>query len=130
MILAIGRKAIRTGYHRRQPSSEIQPSERGFRQRIVAPSVGARRDARNDASSFNTLRRTVEVRQRSHRADNTGSRLITEVKWRRALSVLGWETAWEHQMLLTFINIFFLFEQYSTDCIFLMNQGVTNVYFT
>ena len=28
-----------------------------------------------------------------------GSRPITEVKQRRAWLVLGWETAWEHQVL-------------------------------
>ena len=34
-----------------------------------------------------------------YHAENTGSRPITEVKQRRAWSVLGWVTAWEYQVL-------------------------------
>ena len=34
--------------------------------------------------------------QRPYHAERTGSRPITEVKQRRASSVLGWVTAWEH----------------------------------
>ena len=45
-------------------------------------------------------------RQRPYHVENTGSRLITEVKQRWAWLVLGWVTAWEHQVLLL---LFFLF---------------------
>ena len=38
--------------------------------------------------------------QRPYHAESTGSRPITEVKQRRASSVLGWVTAWEHGVLL------------------------------
>ena len=38
--------------------------------------------------------------QRPYHAEHTGSRPITEVKQRRASSVLGWVTAWEHGVLL------------------------------
>ena len=51
-------------------------------------------------------------RQRSYHVESTGSRPIPEVKQRRARLVLGWETAWEHRVLLAnvtfFLNIFFL----------------------
>ena len=40
--------------------------------------------------------------QRPYHAERTGSRPITEVKQRRASSVLGWVTAWEHGVLLAF----------------------------
>ena len=46
--------------------------------------------------------------QRPYHAERTGSRPITEVKQRRARLVLGWETAWEHRVLLAFF-LFFLF---------------------
>ncbi len=36
---------------------------------------------------------------RPYHAEYTGSRLITEVKQRRAWLVLGWVTAWESQVL-------------------------------
>ena len=36
---------------------------------------------------------------RPYHAECTGSRPITEVKQRRAGSVLGWVTAWEHPVL-------------------------------
>ena len=38
-------------------------------------------------------------RLRSYHVENTGSRPITEVKQRQARLVLGWETAWEYQVL-------------------------------
>ena len=41
-------------------------------------------------------------RQRPYHVENTSSRPITEVKQRWAWLVLGWETAWEHQVLLSF----------------------------
>ena len=34
-----------------------------------------------------------------YHVENTGSRLITEVKQRRARLVLGWVTAWEYRVL-------------------------------
>ena len=39
-------------------------------------------------------------RQRPYHVENTSSRPITEVKQRWVWLVLGWVTAWEHQMLL------------------------------
>jgi hypothetical protein len=49
-------------------------------------------------------------RQRPYHVENTGSRPITEVKQRRARSVLGWVTAWEHRVSLAFfvVSHFFL----------------------
>ena len=47
-------------------------------------------------------------RQRPYHGERTGSRPITEVKQRRASSVLGWVTAWEHGVLLA-LNFFFSF---------------------
>jgi hypothetical protein len=41
--------------------------------------------------------------QRPYHVECTGSRQITEVKQRWAWIVLGWETAWEHQVLLAFV---------------------------
>ena len=38
-------------------------------------------------------------RLRPYHVENTGSRPITEVKQRRARSVLGWVTAWEYRVL-------------------------------
>ena len=40
--------------------------------------------------------------QRPYHAECTSSRPITEVKQHWALLVLGWETAWEHRVLLAF----------------------------
>ena len=48
-------------------------------------------------------------RQRPYHAERTGSRPITEVKQRRASSVLGWVTAWEHGVLLALTFLFSLF---------------------
>ena len=45
--------------------------------------------------------------QRPYHAERTGSRPITEVKQRRASSVLGWVTAWEHGVLLA-LNFFLI----------------------
>lgn len=45
---------------------------------------------------------TDTYRQRSYHGEHTGSRPITEVKLRRAWSVLGWVTAWENQVPLAF----------------------------
>ena len=47
------------------------------------------------------------LRQRPYHVENTSSRPITEVKQRWAWLVLGWETAWEHQVLLA---SFFFFQ--------------------
>ena len=41
-------------------------------------------------------------RQRPYHVENTSSRPITEVKQRWARLVLGWVTAWEHWVLLSF----------------------------
>ena len=41
-------------------------------------------------------------RQRPYHAENTSSRPITEVKQHRARLVLGWVTAWEHRVSLSF----------------------------
>src|SRR6266487_1735379 len=40
-------------------------------------------------------------RQRPYHVENTSSRPITEVKQHWAWLVLGWVTAWEHQVLLS-----------------------------
>ena len=48
--------------------------------------------------------------QRPYHAEYTSSRPITEVKQRRAQSVLGWVTAWEHWVLLAFLFSLFSFE--------------------
>ena len=51
--------------------------------------------------------------QRPYHAEYTSSRPITEVKQRRAQSVLGWVTAWEHWVLLALLFLFlFTFVQY------------------
>ena len=42
-------------------------------------------------------------RQRPYHVECTASRPISEVKQRGAWLVLGWVTAWEHQVLLAFI---------------------------
>ena len=46
--------------------------------------------------------RTSVGSQRPYNVESTGSHPNTEVKQRRAWLVLGWVTAWEHQVLLTF----------------------------
>ena len=45
-------------------------------------------------------------RQCSYHGESTSSRPITEVKHRRAWLVLGWVTAWEHHVMLTFPYFF------------------------
>ena len=40
---------------------------------------------------------------RPYHVENAGSRPITEAKQRRAWLVLGWVTAWEYRVLLTFL---------------------------
>ncbi|GBP79316.1 hypothetical protein EVAR_55374_1 [Eumeta japonica] len=65
-----------------------------------------------DAANFGDRTRTGvfsvirNFRQRPYHAEYTGSRPITEVKQRRARSVLGWVTAWEHRVTLApyFLN--------------------------
>ena len=52
---------------------------------------------------------TYISRQRPYHVEYTSSRSITEVKQRRARLVLGWETAWEHWVLLVFF-FFFTFQ--------------------
>ena len=48
-------------------------------------------------------------RLRPYHVECTGSRLITEVKQRRARLVLGWVTAWEHRVQLAHLFFFFSF---------------------
>ena len=43
--------------------------------------------------------------QRPYHVECTASRPISEVKQRWAWLVLGWVTAWEHQVLLAFLHI-------------------------
>ena len=57
--------------------------------------------------------------QRPYHAEYTSSRPITEVKQRRAQSVLGWVTAWEHWVLLAF-----LFWQSIVDLICTFHQQI------
>ena len=61
--------------------------------------------------------------QRSYHVESTASRPISEVKQHRVWLVLGWVTAWEHQMLLALILflLFLLFprtKQYEFVCVF------------
>ena len=50
----------------------------------------------------NSQRMSKNISQRPYHAECTSSRPITEVKQHWALLVLGWETAWEHRVLLAF----------------------------
>ena len=61
--------------------------------------------------TFKVYKRTflAVCRQRPYHVESTGSRPITEVKQRRARLVLGWVTAWEHQVLLATFFFFFFF---------------------
>ena len=54
------------------------------------------------------------LRERSYHVENTSSRPITEVKQRRAWLVLGWVTAWEHHVMLTFFLFFIIVSLRST----------------
>ena len=62
--------------------------------------------ARVVTSSFMLQIKEVKMdwfrRQRPYHAENTSSRPITEVKQHRARLVLGWVTAWEHRVSLSF----------------------------
>ena len=58
-------------------------------------------DSKDQGNFINTLR------QRPYHVEYTSSRSITEVKQHRARLVLGWETAWEHRVLLAFYFFFF-----------------------
>ena len=68
-------------------------------------------------------------RQRPYHVENTASRPISEVKQRRVWSVLGWVTAWEHQMLLAFFfnelmcSAIFLLRIFVFTWIFLLTYG-------
>ena len=53
------------------------------------------------------MRASNSFRQRPYHAESTGSRPITEVKQRWARLVLGWVTAWEPRVTLTFSFAFF-----------------------
>ena len=55
-------------------------------------------------NNFVVMRANFDLssRQRPYHVENTSSRPITEVKQRWARLVLGWETAWEPLVLLSF----------------------------
>ena len=57
---------------------------------------------------------TYISRQRPYHVEYTSSRSITEVKQRRARLVLGWETAWEHRVLLAFYFLVLQLECFQT----------------
>ena len=61
-------------------------------------------------SQYSTAIFTFISRQRPYHVEYTSSRSITEVKQRRARLVLGWETAWEHRVLLAFYFFVIQFE--------------------
>ena len=54
-----------------------------------------------EVSKYLSLNFHPTFRQRPYHVEHTSSRSITEVKQRWAWLVLGWETAWEHQVLLS-----------------------------
>ena len=58
---------------------------------------------------YDILIQAIVCRQRPYHVENTGSRLITAVKKRRAWLVLGWVTAWEHHVLLALFFFSFFF---------------------
>ena len=63
-------------------------------------------------------------RQRPYHVECTASRPISKVKQRRVWSVLGWVTAWEHQMLLAFFfNAIFLLRVFVLTWIFSLSYG-------
>ena len=70
-------------------------------------SVGPGRAPRGCRHSIYTARQPAVCRQRPYHAENTSSRPITEVKQHRARLVLGWVTAWEHRVPLSFYHIIF-----------------------
>ncbi len=72
----------------------------GLRLQILA---GSSVQNRKKCRKFNHF--TYVWRQRPYHAETTGSHLNTEVKQRRAQLVPGWETAWEHWVLLTFSKL-------------------------
>ena len=74
------RRRPRRAHGRRTRRARARPSQR--------PTLATRREATSDV-------------QRSYHVESTGSRPITEVKRRRARSVLGRVTAWEHRVSLT-----------------------------
>ena len=57
---------------------------------------------------------------RPYHVENTSSRPITEVKQHWALLVLGWETAWEHRVLLAFL---FWFSSQLSTCNMMIMAG-------
>ena len=62
-----------------------------------------------DGTSWHDIKKGIfnsSSRQRPYHVENTSSRPITEVKQRWAWLVLGWETAWEHQVLLSFLFLY------------------------
>ena len=68
---------------------------------------------------------TSHSRQRPYYVENTGSRPITEVKQHWAWLVLGWETAWEHQVLLSFLFFFPLVLSFAAVAELKLKEGNT-----
>ena len=60
-------------------------------------------------------RPNADCRQRPYHAENTSSRPITEVKQHRARLVLGWVTAWEHRVSLSF-SLHIIYSVRSSAC--------------
>ena len=61
----------------------------------------------------------ISFSQRPYHVESTQSRQILEVTQRRARSVLGWVTAWEHRVLLAFFNYCdFFFSLFPSKIIF------------
>jgi hypothetical protein len=68
---------------------------------VLSPGLS---DNRAQACKLSAVTQRACLWQRPYHVECTGSRQITEVKQRWAWIVLGWETAWEHQVLLAFFN--------------------------
>ena len=66
-------------------------------------------ESRRHKSAFSS----ILLRQRPYHVECTASRPISEVKQRWVWLVLGWVTAWEHQMLLAFCFSRFLSRPHS-----------------
>ena len=66
---------------------------------VIVDVVWEKKKNQFDVQVFSFLNIT---RQRPYHVESTASRPISEVKQRWVWIVLGWVTAWEHQMLLAF----------------------------
>ena len=71
--------------------------------------VGQDSECSQRGLSFKESNSHMFKRQRPYHVERTASRPISEVKQRWVWLVLGWVTAWEHQMLLAFNNFFIVF---------------------